>query len=100
MPFQSGLLINQKLIISVPVEDDGVREWPTAMPDDIEFWPLQRVVQITGLSRSEIYRRQKESSFPRARPYKNSSRVFWVSSDVREWMRGQLADVSVDGLIG
>lgn len=69
------------------------------MPDDIEFWPLARVVAVTGLSRSEIYRRQKEEpGFPHSRPYRDSTRVFWLSTEVRAWMVGQLADVS--GLIG
>lgn len=68
------------------------------MTDDTEFWPLKEVVRRTGLSRSEIYRRAKEGTFPASRSYRGSTRVFWVSGSVRQWMAGQLADV--DSLIG
>jgi predicted DNA-binding transcriptional regulator AlpA len=68
--------------------------------DDIEFWPLDTVITKVGLSRSEIYRRAKDGSFPASRAYKNSTRRFWLSSDVRAWQRSELAGVDADGLIG
>lgn len=70
------------------------------MTDDIEFWPLPTVLAKTGLSRSEIYRRAKDGSFPGSRAYRDSTRRFWLSSDVRRWQASQLAGVDVDGLIG
>lgn len=69
--------------------------------EDVEFWPLQTVASKVGLSRSEIYRRQKEGSFPSSRPYRNSSRRFWLSSDVRRWQLEELGTPDdLSGIIG
>lgn len=77
------------------------------LSDDVEFWPLDTVLQKVGLSRSEIYRRQRDGSFPNSRPYRNSSRRFWLSSDVRRWQANELTDAppadnddDLGGLIG
>jgi len=69
----------------------------------MEFWGLDVVVSKVGLSRSEIYRRQKLRQFPQSRAYRNSTRRFWLSTDVRQWQREELAGGPVDdveGLIG
>lgn len=68
--------------------------------EDVEFWPLAVVQQKVGLSRSEIYRRAKERTFPAARAYRNSTRRFWLSSDVRRWQAEELGAVVVDDALG
>jgi predicted DNA-binding transcriptional regulator AlpA len=75
------------------------------LTEDVEFWPLSTVIQKVGLSRSEIYRRQSDGTFPSSRSYRNSSRRFWLSSDVRRWQAEELGaepanDDDVGGLIG
>jgi predicted DNA-binding transcriptional regulator AlpA len=74
------------------------------LSEDVEFWPLDTVMQKVGLSRSEIYRRQKDKTFPSSRSYRNSSRRFWLSSDVRRWQAEELAGAPINddefGLIG
>lgn len=68
---------------------------------DMEFWPIATVISKVGLSRSEIYRRAKDGSFPSARAYRNSHRRFWLSSDVRRWQHEQLDFAEqMDELIG
>jgi prophage regulatory protein len=51
----------------------------------MEFWRLDTVIQKTGLSKSEIYRRMGEGTFPKSRKYPNSEKTFWLSSDVEAW---------------
>lgn len=75
------------------------------LSEDVEFWPLDTVIQKVGLSRSEIYRRQANRSFPTSRSYRNSSRRFWLSTEIRRWQAEQLAapasnDDELVGLIG
>jgi predicted DNA-binding transcriptional regulator AlpA len=66
------------------------------MPDDIEFWSLKTVMQKVGRSRSQIYRMIADGEFPAQRKYRNSEHsVFWLSTDVRAWMAGQLSDVFI-----
>lgn len=55
-----------------------------------DFWRLARVVEVTGLSRTTIYRRIKARTFPASRPYSRSSGVFWLATDIREWQRREL----------
>lgn len=50
-------------------------------------WVRRPVVeQRTGLSRSEIYRRMAEGSFPRPRTI-SVRKVVWNLSQVDDWMR-------------
>lgn len=60
------------------------------MADTIEFWRLRTVIAVTGLCRSEIYRRIAAGTFPRPRKYPDSAMSFWVSSEVQEWQRSLL----------
>jgi len=56
------------------------------MADDIEFWPMKVVVQKVGLSKTEIYRRAAEGTFPKSRDYRDGGiRKFWLSTEVRAW---------------
>lgn len=56
-----------------------------------DFWRLAKVVEVTGLSRTTIYRRIKARTFPGRRSYQGSSGVFWLATDIREWQRRELS---------
>ncbi len=63
------------------------------MPAEVEFLPMKRVVQLVGLSQSEIYRRIKQGQFPASRAYRGAStRRFWMSTEVHAWQRDQVGD--------
>lgn len=65
----------------------------TAPQEDIEFWRMPTVIAKVGLSKSEIYRRIKIGTFPKARPYPGSpGRRFWVSTEVCAWQQAILDD--------
>lgn len=54
---------------------------------------MKRVVEVTGISKTEIYRQIATGRFPAGRPYKsNPSRRFWVSTEVAAWQREQVGD--------
>lgn len=56
-----------------------------------EFWRLPRLLQVTGLSRSEIYRRINEGTFPRSHPYRHAPKIrFWISTEVQRWQAEQV----------
>lgn len=58
-----------------------------------ELWRLPRVIEVTGLSKSEIYRRVGEGQFPKARPFKDiPNKRFWVSSEVQRWQAQQVGE--------
>ena len=66
---------------------------------DLEFWRLKIVEGRAGLSKTEIYRRMKDTDpqlnpFPPSRPYRGSggrgAAVFWVSEDVRAWQAAEI----------
>lgn len=54
---------------------------------DVEFWRLPKVIEKTGLSKSEIYRRVSDNRFPKARRYPDTGKSFWLSSEVIEWQQ-------------
>lgn len=59
-----------------------------------EILRLPTVILRTGLSRSSIYLRIKQDSFPK--PISLGSRaVGWVASDIEEWIKEQI-DLSRD----
>ncbi|WP_083274626.1 AlpA family phage regulatory protein [Novosphingobium resinovorum] len=62
------------------------------MGQQLEFWRLQRVCEVTGLSKSEIYRRVDEQRFPAPRKYPGSSMNFWPSNVVQNWQMSVLGD--------
>lgn len=66
-----------------------------------ELWRLPRVIEVTGLSKSEIYRRVGEGKFPKARPYKDiPNKRFWVSSEVQRWQAQQVGEDEWAALLG
>jgi predicted DNA-binding transcriptional regulator AlpA len=52
----------------------------------LEFWRLKRVCEVTGLSKSEVYRRVAAGQFPPPHKYPGSGMNFWPSVDVQSWM--------------
>jgi predicted DNA-binding transcriptional regulator AlpA len=58
-------------------------------PTDEEFWRLPAVIERVGLSKSEIYRRMRDGSFPANKRYRRGSGVFWLASEVRGWQRDE-----------
>ncbi|KXU30922.1 hypothetical protein A0J57_13960 [Sphingobium sp. 22B] len=56
------------------------------MNEDIEFWPIRKVIQAVGLSKTEIYRRIADNRFPPSRRYGDGSkRCFWLSTEIKAW---------------
>ena len=56
-----------------------------SMPTGKRFLRLRQVIEATGLSRTTIYRKIREGSFPP--PIKLGDRaVGWKDSDVSAWM--------------
>lgn len=53
------------------------------------FIRLPDVVQITGLSKTTIYKMIREGRFPRSVPIYGSS-VAWPASEVSEWTQSRI----------
>lgn len=51
---------------------------------------LQQVKSITGLSKSTIYTRISEGTFPKQIPL-GPRLVVWVESDIQKWIADQVA---------
>jgi predicted DNA-binding transcriptional regulator AlpA len=55
-----------------------------------EFWSLKRVVEVTGVSKSEVYRLMKLGRFPKSNAYRDTPKKrFWLSNDVKQWQQEQ-----------
>ena len=66
-----------------------------------EFWRLTRVVEVTGLSKSEIYRQIGKGMFPPSRAYRNAPmRRFWTSIEVQRWQAQQVGEDEWSALLG
>lgn len=59
-------------------------------PPDITFLRLPQVKATTGLSKTSIYERIKENSFPLPVPLGKRA-VGWVASEVRQWAANQVS---------
>jgi predicted DNA-binding transcriptional regulator AlpA len=56
-----------------------------------EFWNLKRVTEITGISKSEVYRQMRLGLFPKSNAYRASPKKrFWLSNDVKRWQQEQM----------
>ena len=55
------------------------------------FLSMRRVLDITSLSRTQIYRLQAAGSFPKSVPL-GTSRVAFVESEVEEWIADRIAE--------
>ncbi|MEG3169920.1 AlpA family phage regulatory protein [Sphingomonas sp. LB3N6] len=57
-----------------------------------EFWPLTRVQEITGLSKTTLYEFMKSGKFPRSHSYQfTDKRRFWLLNDVKRWQQDQMS---------
>lgn len=56
----------------------------------IRFLKLPEVMNRTGLSRSSVYRRISEGTFPASRRYRDRSGAFWTSVEVERWQAEQV----------
>lgn len=67
----------------------------------VDFLSMKAVLQRTGLSKTEIYRKIAAGTFPRQRSYRdNPKKVFWASSEVAAWQRSQIGDDEFEALLG
>jgi predicted DNA-binding transcriptional regulator AlpA len=67
----------------------------------LEFWRLPRVIEVTGLSKTEIYRRAAEGQFPKPRPYRDiPNKRFWISTEVQRWQAKQVGEDEWFALLG
>lgn len=72
-----------------PIANGGASTLPETSP--LAFLRLPEVKRRVGLSRSEIYRKVKEGSFPR--PVKLSSQASaWAEHEVQAWCQARLAE--------
>ena len=51
---------------------------------------LPRVLAMTGLSRSQLYRLVAAGRFPRPRPLAETTSKAWSSAEVAQWIEKQL----------
>ncbi len=66
----------------------------------IRFLRLDEVVGMTGLSKSEIYRRISDGRFPQSRAYRDSPKKrFWTSVEVELWQREQIGEDEFEALL-
>ena len=65
----------------------------------VEFWSLRRVVEVTGCSKSEVYRLMRIDLFPKSNAYRATPKKrFWLSHEIKEWQQAQL-DKQVDAIM-
>ena len=65
------------------------RQRPDAADRELRFLRFPAVRARTGLSRSTIWRLERQGSFPRHRRISRNA-VAWVEDEVAEWMRSKL----------
>ncbi len=57
-----------------------------------EFWNLKRVVELTGISKSEVYRQMRLGLFPKSNSYRDTPKKrFLLSNDIKRWQQEQFA---------
>ena len=62
-----------------------------AAPSLPRFIRLEEVTRLTGLSRSAIYARQADGSFPKSVSLGQRC-VAWIEAEVEHWMLGRIAE--------
>ena len=60
-----------------------------ALPN--RFLRLRQVLDIVGLSKSAVYARIREGSFPKAISLGGTS-VAWIEAEVNSWMNARIAE--------
>lgn len=61
------------------------------MDDRINIIKLSEVIARTGLSRSTIYRRVKQTDFPKPIPLGGNS-IGWIEMEVQQWLLARMED--------
>jgi prophage regulatory protein len=59
--------------------------------DRINIIKLSEVIARTGLSRSTIYRRVKQTDFPKPIPLGGNS-IGWIELEVQQWLLARMED--------
>lgn len=65
----------------------------------VEFWRLKQVSAVSGLSKTEIYRRVETGRFPAPRKYPDSIMNYWISVDILNWQRQVVGEDEFDALM-
>lgn len=66
----------------------------------MRFLRLPAVIDATGLSKSEIYRRISSGRFPASRGYQDAPKTrFWTSAEIERWQREQVGPDDFDELL-
>lgn len=60
---------------------------------------MKKVCEVTGLSKSEIYRRVEAGTFPKPRTYPDSIMKYWPSVAVVAWQRSVFGEDDFDELL-
>lgn len=83
--------------MSSPNIDELLGLAPSELAPNEAFWRLPAVMARVGLSKSEIYRRAKEATFPKSRKYQSGASgdkaAFWLASEIRRWQQQELNQV-------
>ncbi len=64
---------------------------------DEDFLRLPDVMKRSGLSKSEIYRRIQEGTFPKSHAYATrrvGKSVFWLASELRQWQKREVMGIN------
>lgn len=61
-------------------------------PPVLKFCRLKEVLDLTGMSERELYRRVADGRFPQ--PKRDGKRSFWTSTEVFEWQLSELERLS------
>ena len=69
--------------------------WPITArgpPEPPEIWRLERVIRVTGLSRTSIYDSMGAGKFPRPLQLTENGRLIgWVSTEILNYVRSRIA---------
>lgn len=63
------------------------------------WWRLPRVIAETGLSRSTIYRRMDDGTFPISHAMRSTRAKVWFESDIRAWKRSEIEAAGLGDLL-
>lgn len=58
----------------------------------LTFYKLRKVVELAGMSKTEIYRQIADKAFPAPRHGKGLG-AYWPSTDIEDWQFYQLAGI-------
>ena len=65
-------------------------DWRALVKETLAILRLKEVIQRIGLSRSTIYQRMSEGTFPESISLGDRA-IGWLESDIEAWLRQQIA---------